>query len=88
MNYYYLKKDENGSLRSVKIDKLLNCPFCGSDVLEMQQQMGDSGYTVVNCNNCGCQGPIGIVPIQAETLWNSRTAEKMTDTSLADNDHS
>jgi Lar family restriction alleviation protein len=78
MTYYYLKKDESGSLRSVEIDKLINCPFCGSNDNDLEtQRIGKSVAIVVNCNHCGCQGPTGYFSTQAETLWNSQTGETL-----------
>jgi Lar family restriction alleviation protein len=76
MTYYYLKKDESGSLRSVEIDKLINCPFCGSNDLETQR-IGESATVAVNCNDCGCQGPTGYFSTQVETLWSSRARETL-----------
>lgn len=80
MRYYYLKKDESGSMRAVEIDRLMNCPFCGGDSLGTQH-VGDSRCIAiaVECNNCDCQGPTGISSTQAETLWNTRTGEAVKD---------
>jgi len=50
--------------------ELRNCPFCGSDNLEIQSSMEDGYY--VYCYSCCCQGGEGITKNQAKTLWNMR----------------
>ena len=35
-------------------DRLLPCPFCGSDDKEIEESDRADGALVVRCNDCGC----------------------------------
>lgn len=49
---------------------MLNCPFCGSEKIKVEQR----GFHIfVICENCMARGPHHLIEDTARNLWNNRT---------------
>lgn len=49
-------------------EKLKNCPFCGSDDVDLVE----SALNYVTCNNCCAAGPDHHSSYEAVEAWNTR----------------
>jgi len=55
------------------VNKLLSCPFCGSDNIDYSEMNLDGvNNVVVGCKSCACNGPISDTIKGAGNLWNTR----------------
>lgn len=56
------------------VDNLKPCPFCGSRVLSLEDNLDDLGLDVVhvNCQRCAATGPFHGDEEVAKALWNER----------------
>lgn len=57
--------------------KLKPCPFCGSDILEMDKAQNpysnfDDHFWFVTCYQCPCQGVEAKTKEEAIKAWNTR----------------
>lgn len=53
--------------------QLKACPFCDSKSLRPDPH----GYMVIVCNDCGAQGPSGLIPTELRAArWNNRPREE------------
>lgn len=53
-------------------EKLLPCPFCGSEDLETARDK-ESDWWWVNCNSCRAAGPVMTINTDDVRGWNRRT---------------
>lgn len=54
--------------------KFEDCPFCGSDKIDIWDKICETGRTVffAYCTDCRCEGPVADTEKQAIKLWNER----------------
>jgi len=59
------------------MEELKPCPFCGSDILEMDRELAEFDNQAerwfITCYECPCQGVIGDDKQEAIEAWNKRT---------------
>lgn len=59
------------------IIKLKDCPFCGSESVDLTNNEDSFGFHYFQCfcNDCGGHGPQSIYENTAYILWNTRGVE-------------
>lgn len=58
-------------------EKLLECPFCGSDYVYPDSDLEGKRHAVL-CGNCGCQTDGWVKPSLAMKSWNTRNGHLYT----------
>ena len=68
---------KTGDVKDTSAD-LVACPFCGSDVLEVEGDRGTRAWVI--CHGCDASGPLGTGARSralAAEAWNRRTRSKL-----------
>jgi Lar family restriction alleviation protein len=53
-------------------EKLLPCPFCGSNNLRVFKGMGYRNYIMIKCMDCGVRGGCYLKVENCNQAWNKR----------------
>lgn len=69
------------SILAYRMVAVENCPFCGSDNLDIAGGSGSDSF--IKCNNCRSKGPGNLSSEVATQLWNACNQNKQKEIKLA-----